>query len=610
LHDAVHDRLVPLSRLLAEGRAADCVVAFGTPRAGASVDFAWSAFEAEVAALAAAVRAAGAGRWALLAQDASAFCVGLLALWRTGSVAVLPPNGEEGTLSRLRADVAGMLSDRADLVASGAALHPRRVSVSGESSPAAREALDAEAPALELFTSGTAGASKPVVKALHQLEAEIAQLEAALGADAAGARVFATAAPHHFYGLLFRVLWPLCAGRAFAAETLLHAEEIVPRLLAAERSVLVGTPAHLRRLREHPALASLRGRVRAVFSSGGPLDADTAAAFADALGAAPIEVYGSTETGGIALRRQSASEGRDTPWTPFPPVRVARDAASGCARVSSPYLARGDEEHGVVIGDGVTLLDDGRIRLGARSDRVVKIGEKRLSLPDMEERLLAHPSVADAALTVQARGLEPRVAAVVVPSATGRAALSAEGRRVFARTLASHLARDFDRVLLPRAWRFVEEVPVDERGKRSQDAIAGLFAEGHEPPGELRVVDPEVTEERREAGSIERWLRIPEDLAYFEGHFPGAPVVPGVAQLRWALVAAEGLLGGEAALARLDVAKFKDMLRPGDECRLVVRVADAAGDAPRFEYEVTREGRLVSSGRGTLRPVAPRSGAS
>lgn len=608
-----------LARLVREGPAAAGgaarVVAFD---ASSARERDGAELEARAAGIARIASQIGVGRWVLVAQDAFLFAAGLLGLWRAGCVAVLPPNGEEGTLSRLRVDAVGTWSDREDLVRAGTALDlraapaPAEAAAHGGAAPVTGAALDPGAPALELYTSGTAGASKPTSKTLRQLEAEIAELERALGPELAGeaaaasgaaprpdaelVRIFGTASPQHLYGLLFRVLWPLCAGRPFAADSLLHAEELVPRLAATTSCALAGTPAHLRRLRAHPGLADLRGRVRAVFSSGGALDAETAAAFASALGRTPVEIYGSTETGGIGLRRQEPGAGAEAAWTPFAPVRVERDEATGCARVHSPYLAAGLETSGLLVEDRVTLLGDGRFRLEGRADRVVKVGEKRLSLPDMEERLLAHETVADASLLVVGRGIEPRVAAVVVPTGAGREILAGEGRRGLARLLTRHLARDFDRVLLPRAWRVVDEIPVDGRGKRSQEALAALFADG----ADARVVDPEIDGERREGNRLERWLRVPDDLAYVEGHFPGSPVVPGVVQLRWALAAAEALLGGPAAPSRLDAVKFKEMLRPGDAFRLVVEIEPDASGGAAFSYEVKRDDRTVSSGRGIL----------
>lgn len=81
----------------------------------------------------------------------------------------------------------------------------------------------------------------------------------------------------------------------------------------------------------------------------------------------------------------------------------------------------------------------------------------------------------------------------------------------------------------------------------------------------------EFEETSREEETCEFLVRIPEDLKYFDGHFDGNPIVPGVAQmlpLAWEGVArAWPELGPAKELRRL---KFREALRPGDEVRLTV----------------------------------------
>src|SRR5262249_8163800 len=115
--------------------------------------------------------------------------------------------------------------------------------------------------------------------------------------------IWATVTHQHIYGLLFRVLWPLAAGRPFAAGRLVFNEEIAHRV--AGPAVLVASPAHLRRLPETVDWSPVRAGLRAVFSSGGPLPPEAADATLALLGVAPVEVYGSSETGGVAWRQRA-----------------------------------------------------------------------------------------------------------------------------------------------------------------------------------------------------------------------------------------------------------------------------------------------------------------
>lgn len=65
-------------------------------------------------------------------------------------------------------------------------------------------------------------------------------------------------------------------------------------------------------------------------------------------------------------------------------------------------------------------------------------------------------------------------------------------------------------------------------------------------------------------------LCLPENLAWFAGHFEGFPVLPGVVQLQWALQFAAVHLGTPLACRQLEMLKFQRLLRPGDCVRLVL----------------------------------------
>ena len=316
--------------------------------------------------------------------------------------------------------------------------------------------LDRAATQLVVYTSGTNGEPLAIAKKLAQLDAEVHALEARFGAlcdtglapvnlapetFAAGAArsdaadtepptvVWATVTHQHIYGLLFRVLWPLAAGRPFAAERLVFNEEIAQRIHGP--AVLVASPAHLRRLPEAIDWSPVRAGLRAVFSSGGPLPPEAADATLALLGAAPVEVYGSSETGGVAWR-QRARHG-DT-WQPLPGIEFRVDG--GELAVRSPHLP---DLEWFRTADRATPAADGMdgFELHGRADRIVKIEEKRVSLTALEQRLATSDDVAEARVlmladerpVVDAAGVvlphAVRPAVVAVLSEAGRAKLAA-----------------------------------------------------------------------------------------------------------------------------------------------------------------------------------------
>ena len=105
---------------------------------------------------------------------------------------------------------------------------------------------------------------------------------------------------------------------------------------------------------------------------------------------------------------------------------------------------------------------------------------------------------------------------------------------------------------------------------------------------------PRVLVEHQHDGVWTLELEVPHDLVYFAGHFPGAPVLPGVVQVAWALALAAPRLGTPTRCTLMEALKFQRLLRPGDRVELVLR-HDVARQKLHFAY---RDGdKAYSSGR-------------
>ena len=89
--------------------------------------------------------------------------------------------------------------------------------------------------------------------------------------------------------------------------------------------------------------------------------------------------------------------------------------------------------------------------------------------------------------------------------------------------------------------------------------------------GNPRILFPEMLGEKREPEGIVLALRIPEDLAYFAGHFDEISVVPGVAQIQWAVHYARQYLALNLVFSHMEVVKFKELLLPGQCLDLSLR---------------------------------------
>lgn len=497
-----------------------------------------AAFCRRVDAWQAAFAARSGRHWAVFFDDASEFAACLYGAWHAGKVPYLCGDTLPATLDALAPCVEGFAGDFPVGCESLAAID------GGEALE--RVPLDAGTTELVVFTSGTTGDPVAITKRLSQLSSEVAALEASFGEGMGDAVVHGTVSHQHIYGLLFRVLWPLAAGRTIMPRTFFP--EQFAKALSQAPGVLVASPAHLKRLPDAIDWSPVRRMVRAVFSSGGALPADAAFAVRERMGHAPFEVYGSSETGGIAWRREGVQDG----WKPLRGVEWR--IAGGHLEIRSPHLPAADwwRSEDLVEADG----DDGFLLRG-RADRIAKVEERRVSLTGIERALLGLDEVEQARVLVLG-GTRELLAAVVVPSANGAASLAAIGKRAFSRRLDEHLAASLDAVARPHRWRFVEALPSNAQGKVTTAALTALF----------RPESPGIEWMHRDAVHAEALLRLDASLAAFNGHFPQAPVLPGVAQLDWAIRLGREAFALPSRMLRLEALKFQQIARPGMQLRL------------------------------------------
>ncbi|MDF0734025.1 AMP-binding protein [Pseudomonas entomophila] len=518
--------------------------------------------------LAGGLQQRGVKRLALHLEDAAALAIALLGAWRAGVEVLLPADLQPATRERWHGQVDLWLSDQpADeslfsLV--GDALEPAD--------------LDLDACRISLCTSGSSGEPKRIDKRLRQLANEVNALEQLWGEGLGEAWIIGSVATQHIYGLLFRVLWPLCAGRGFERRQLPFPEDLQRASREHPAFAWVASPALLKRMGDNldwPALST----VRRVFSSGGELPAAAASSLHQRLGQWPTEILGSSETGGIAWRQGQ------TPWQPFADVRLSQDE-HGALRIASPYLPTGHVEQGA---DAVEFTDDGRFRLLGRLDRIVKLEEKRISLPMLEQALAAHAWVAEARLGVIEEG-RAYLGALVALAPAGLHALRNQGRRSVVEGLRKHLAGHCEALALPRRWRLARQLPLNAQGKLPQADLQALLLAS-------RSMAPEVLEDTRQGEALHLRLAVPLDLACFPGHFPQTPVLPGVVQVDWAIALAASHLNLTQRFAGMEVLKFQQLVRPGDELLLTLRF-DAERGKLYFTY--TCAGQACSSGRIVL----------
>ena len=540
-----------LARVLGEGRPAEELACSQGARRITIAEL-----RADVLAHARSVAASARGEWVVAVEEGYDFTVQLLAVCLSGRHAIVPQNHQVATLRALAEIHPGA---EAPTQAPGSCRDDWQPTTGGQ---------------VTFYTSGSSGKPKAVTRSFEALLREAQVWESLFGERLGRAEVIGTV-PHHFiYGAIFRILWPLWAGRPFDAQPFADGHALSVRLKQGGDFVLVSSPSLLQRM---PAeeIRTLAG-LRAIFTSGSLLEASVAK-----LWNFPIEVYGSTETGGIAWRRQEVA---DAPWTPLPGVKLTLKD-DGTLHVRSPYVAPGGEQ----TADLVRFVGEGRFELRGRADRIAKVEGRRVSLAELEALAEAHPAVRRCVMLQSEPHARPQ--AVLVPEMASDVpdygVVWEEVRRLM-------LAR-YDAVVIPRRHRFVPVLPADARGKHPAEALRRLFAP--EPSVGGTQSWPRFLGHRRQDGSVIVELAVPEDLPLFAGHFPGAPILPGVILISWAATCAEAYLGWRGDSRGIDHLKFNAAVWPRETLQLTLSLTPTGG--VKFEFQAAGKAKAA----GVFRPA-------
>jgi hypothetical protein len=201
---------------------------------------------------------------------------------------------------------------------------------------------------------------------------------------------------------------------------------------------------------------------------------------------------------------------------------------------------------------------DGRLTLQGRADRIVKIEEKRISLDLIEARLVQSPLVQEARVLV-IDGPRQRIAAFVILSDAGAAMLNTSGKHAMNSRLREELAHAVERIALPRSWRYLDVFPVNAQGKTTRAELMALLDDAQ--PAK-RPIMPHMRLVEKDAQRALYELMAPRDLLYFDGHFPQTPILPGVAQLEWAMMLARECFPLPPLFRGIQALKFQHVILP------------------------------------------------
>lgn len=385
---------------------------------------------------------------ALYSNDTYEFMVTFLACAHAGIDIILPANNLQEMSHMLNVDC--FIGDWSDPLFSVESRQEQK------SPPIYNDLKESK---VTLYTSGSTGKPKSISRSMSQLLTEIDVLDKNFIQDSEVLLFVATVSQQHIYGLLFTVLWPLLKGHVIWHKLILF-EEMVDDINQLQRPwFLVSSPAFLKRLQESQ---SANNQLKRVFSSGGMLKEQHQLQAQKLLSAPVVQVYGSSETGGIAFRHTQQG------WQFFD--QVAHKIVEGILWVKSPFCFQSGWQ---CTHDRVELTGS-EFNLLGRNDRIVKIEEKRVSLNAIEQHVLAMDCVADVAALVLEQGRQ-YIALIIETSQMGIDYISQHGEIELKKRIKESLSQTTEKIAMPRKIRLLTEPIVNAQGKKVHSELIKLL---------------------------------------------------------------------------------------------------------------------------------------
>lgn len=393
---------------------------------------------------------------------------------------------------------------------------------------------------LYFYTSGSTGEPKRIPRTLRQLLNEVQGLSQSFTFNE-HAIAIATVSHQHIYGLLFKLLLPLATGRSFYSPQMPFPEDVVQAQKQLETlelsNYLISSPALLKRWTTDVILQECQ----MVFSSGGKLESGVRPLLSRPI----IEVLGSSETGGIAHRAKD-----EDAWTAFSNVAIRIEDQQLMVKSNHAY-----EDDWITTGDGAAWTDATcqTFKLMGRTDRIIKLEEKRLSLDAIEQSIQALDAVQQCHVLVLEHEHRQILGCIVVLKEDAREQLQQLGKSAFVGHLKLQLKDNLETIAIPRQWRFLSQLPQNSQSKLNKSYLQTLFKP---------MLQPVVLSQSQSSDDYILSLEFPTELACFKGHFPTQPIYPGVGQIGFLQHFAKSIWSDLNWCQGYEQLKFQNLIRP------------------------------------------------
>ena len=408
---------------------------------------------------------------------------------------------------------------------------------------------------INLFTSGSTSTPKKVHKNLQNVLSEADDMYELFPIDKSLVFVTTTKLTHMF-SLTFAFIMPLVKGFVINADVVKFPEQITDK-----NYVFITSPSFLDMMAKYDNNPQ---PPKYIFSAGAPLKNSTFKYFEK--NSRVVDIYGSTETSTVGYKTSSDAAGL-TIWSN---VKISTDTDSRL-RVKSNYFL----EDELTVND-IVEISGNTFKVLNRSDRILKIQEKRISAVELEEYLNRHSLIENSYCFKNGE----RAAAIVVLTPQGKEELLNTGVPDFTKNLKIHVRKYSE--IVPQRWRFLDEIPKTTSGKVDKEKIEKIFG--------LNLAMPLIFTRNITGNHAEFELTFLRHSNFFKGHFTEIPILPGVVQLFFAHFFAEDSFG-KISGSKIKKIKFSKIIKPDTIVKLKLKDNDLSVD-----YTYTDGENIFSSG--------------
>ncbi len=413
--------------------------------------------------------------------------------------------------------------------------------------------IDSDKIYLNFCTSGSTSTPKIIRKTLTNMIVEAKEILEEHTIDK-NLTFYTTTKFPHLFGATFALFVPLVNGNKINTEQIKYPEQIDD-----ENFVFVSTPSFLSRIVKYDNPTKYNPKM--IVTAGDKLDENVYKYYADK--SKILEIYGSTETGVIAYKNKYTDNLKLFKNVNLKPIDEDK------FEIKSNIF----DEDFLIINDSIKIHADRTLEFLNRSDRILKINEKRINAIEIEN-IINRNKLIDTSYCLK---IDNKLAAVLV--------LTADAELSKTEQIIKDIKNDLKSLtnLTLAKFRFLPEIPRTETGKIDKIKLKRIF--------EISPTLPVISSIKRDKNYVELKVKFSKTSNYFRGHFPGYPILPGVVQVFFAHFLAQFYFDMDLDFSKLKKIKFSKLIHP--EIEIVIKLYNTETS---LTFEYLKEQKCLSSG--------------